>query len=479
MYTANHKLILFVTFLIATSLHISSQEAQLEVISIDTSGNGTGVGVFVNGQGNGYIADGVSHRGFSALEAGTIGFFSNLSAQSGFVSAGAGDNGFYSLSAGEDGFSSSSATDNGFSAFSSGEHGFYSQGTGTDGFQAVNSGRHGFYSRGAFTHGFIAENSGSVGVLSVDATSHGMAVQASGGYGFYANMTSDASFYSRESQSTGFYAYESTANSFQSFRSGGTAFGSQDAMGNGVFVSGSQGSGIVSTESGERAGFFVNSATSTAAEAMVIGHGDNSKTDLVLLGTGRLNAERSIVLTLDQNDDDANSSFIIRNGDGIEIAEISENGNASFAGNISKGGGTFKIDHPQYPTEMYLYHSFIESPDMMNIYNGNIVTDSAGYATVTLPSYFESLNRDYKYQLTSIGTFGQAIIKEEIQNGQFVIQTEHPNCKVSWQVTGVRQDPYAEAHRVQVEVEKEEDKKGTLLHPEVRGIGERRTNRNP
>jgi hypothetical protein len=43
-----------------------------------------------------------------------------------------------------------------------------------------------------------------------------------------------------------------------------------------------------------------------------------------------------------------------------------------------KPGGSFKIDHPLDPANKYLYHSFVESPDMMNIYNGNTVTDVSG-----------------------------------------------------------------------------------------------------
>jgi hypothetical protein len=40
---------------------------------------------------------------------------------------------------------------------------------------------------------------------------------------------------------------------------------------------------------------------------------------------------------------------------------------------------------------------------MMNIYNGNIITDQNGLAVVELPDYFESLNRDFRYQLTVAG----------------------------------------------------------------------------
>ncbi|MBN1139554.1 MAG: hypothetical protein JXM73_23460 [Anaerolineae bacterium] len=104
---------------------------------------------------------------------------------------------------------------------------------------------------------------------------------------------------------------------------------------------------------------------------------------------------------------------------------------------------------------------------MMNVYNGNVTTDAEGFATVTLPDYFEALNRDYRYQLTVIGTFAQAIIAQEIEANRFVIQTDQPGVKVSWQVTGVRQDPYAEANRIVVEEDKPPKERGTYLHPEA------------
>jgi len=140
-------------------------------------------------------------------------------------------------------------------------------------------------------------------------------------------------------------------------------------------------------------------------------------------------------------------------------------GNVNVVGMMSKGGGTFKIDHPLDPENKYLYHSFVESPDMMNIYNDNITTDASGIAVVTLPSYFDALNKDFRYQLTVIGTFAQAIISKEISGNTFEIKTNAPNVKVSWQVTGVRKDVFANAHRVVPEVEKESANKGKYVHP--------------
>jgi hypothetical protein len=143
------------------------------------------------------------------------------------------------------------------------------------------------------------------------------------------------------------------------------------------------------------------------------------------------------------------------------------NGNLEVDGNLSKAGGSFKIDHPLDPANKYLYHSFVESPDMKNIYDGNVTTDAQGDALVGLPEWFETLNRDFRYQLTVIGQFAQAIVAGEIAHGQFSIKTDKPNVKVSWQVTGIRQDAWANAHRIPVEETKPERERGFYLHPEL------------
>jgi len=144
-------------------------------------------------------------------------------------------------------------------------------------------------------------------------------------------------------------------------------------------------------------------------------------------------------------------------------------GDVHVSGNLSKSAGTFKIDHPMDPANKYLIHSFVESPDMMNIYNGNIITDAQGLATVELPDYFEAENINFRYQLTVIGEFAQAIVKDKISDNQFVIMTDKSNIEVSWQVTGVRNDVYAQEHRVIPEVNKEGVEKGKYLHPELFG----------
>jgi len=148
-------------------------------------------------------------------------------------------------------------------------------------------------------------------------------------------------------------------------------------------------------------------------------------------------------------------------------------GSLSITGSITKGGGSFKIDHPLDPKNKYLSHSFVESPDMMNIYNGNVVLDGNGEAEVTFPNWFEALNRDFRYQLTAIGAPGPNLyISREIDGNTFAIAGGKPGMKVSWQVTGIRHDRWANAHRIPVEEDKPESERGYYLQPDVWGAPE-------
>ncbi len=141
-------------------------------------------------------------------------------------------------------------------------------------------------------------------------------------------------------------------------------------------------------------------------------------------------------------------------------------------GHLSKGSGSFKIDHPLDPDNKYLYHSFVESPDMMNVYNGNVVLDGSGEARVDLPEWFETLNRDFRYQLTCIGGFAPVYIAEKISNNRFAIAGGQPGLEVSWQVTGIRQDAFAEKNRIPVEEEKPVEQRGKYLHPKAYDLPE-------
>jgi subtilisin-like proprotein convertase family protein len=151
-------------------------------------------------------------------------------------------------------------------------------------------------------------------------------------------------------------------------------------------------------------------------------------------------------------------------------------GNAAVDGNLYvdkdlnvHGAKLFKIDHPLDPANKYLNHSCVESNDVMNLYNGIVMLDEKGDAVVAMPDWFEALNRDFRYQLTCVGGFSPVYVAEKISGNRFKIAGGKPGLEVSWQVTGVRHDPYVEKNRILVEEPKPEAERGKYLYPEGYG----------
>ncbi len=134
-----------------------------------------------------------------------------------------------------------------------------------------------------------------------------------------------------------------------------------------------------------------------------------------------------------------------------------------------------RTDHPLDPANKYLNQSFVESPERMSMQNGNITTDANGEATVTLPDYFQAMSGEFRYQLTVVGQFAQAIIAQKIEGNRFTIKTDKPNVEVSWQVTGIRQDATAAASRKPVEELKPEAERGHYLRPAAFGQPEEKS----
>ena len=281
-------------------------------------------------------------------------------------------------------------------------------------------------------YGFASANSG--GANGVEGTT-----AAPNGYGVWGKATSTASGFS-----VGVYGQSANGDAFHGVStavngSGVAGFSSSNGTGN---TNGAAGINTATTGVGN--GVYGESDSPNGVGGLF----ENAAAGLILLG--RVNQSTNL-FTVDGS------------GDGYFA------GNLSVGGTLSKGGGSFKIDDPLDPENKTLSHSFVESPDMMNVYNGNVVTDRRGMATITLPDYFEVLNRDFRYQLTVIGRFAQAIVAKEISHNRFVIQTSKPGVKVSWQVTGIRQDAWANAHRIPVEEEKPEAERGKYLHPDLYG----------
>lgn len=149
-------------------------------------------------------------------------------------------------------------------------------------------------------------------------------------------------------------------------------------------------------------------------------------------------------------------------------------GNVSINGVLWKNASFFLIDHPLDPSNKYLEHCSIESDELKNMYDGTVILDDEGLAIVRLPSWFEALNHDYRYQLTPIKAPAPGLyIKEEISDGEFIIAGGKPGMKVCWQVTAIRQDAWAKENPMEVERNKPENERGYYLHPELFGATKR------
>jgi hypothetical protein len=143
--------------------------------------------------------------------------------------------------------------------------------------------------------------------------------------------------------------------------------------------------------------------------------------------------------------------------------------NVTVSGTISKGAGTFVIDHPLDPRNKLLYHSFVESPEPKNIYDGVATLDERGEVIIELPGYFLALNKDFRYLASPIGeAMPNLHLAREVYRRRFLwlipygaprieIAGGASGGRISWLVSGTRQDAFVLAHPIQVEVEKGPD----------------------
>ena len=142
----------------------------------------------------------------------------------------------------------------------------------------------------------------------------------------------------------------------------------------------------------------------------------------------------------------------INSSGGLEV-------NADFyvGGELSKASGSFKIDHPLKPKTHWLKHSFVECPDMLNLYVGKAKIVN-GECKVKMPNWFIPLNgknkKDYTYQLTSLKQKNNLWVKQEMNEQGEVIFAGSKDGEFSYIITGIRHDKYANEHRIKVESRK-------------------------
>jgi Collagen triple helix repeat (20 copies) len=322
---------------------------------------------------------------------------------------------------------------------------------------------------GLGTHPF-----GSVGVLGTHDDPSTFVTAPAGGAGVAG----------RSSKGAGVYG-ESTAPSGSNVGVWGTCLG---PFALGVIGSGSGSDpigtfgGIEATSGTGYGGDFFASDSSGTASAFGL-RARTMETDISMIGPAGVLGQGGTAIRGESNVNNGNGIVGIANGPvAYGVYGQSDgyagyfNGNVHVLGTLSKSGGSFKIDHPLDPANKFLSHSFVESPEMLNVYSGIAVTDAAGYATITLPDWFDALNKDERYQLTVIDEADHdgwvlCRVVQRVRNNRFSIRTSAGNVEVSWQVTGVRDDVWARANPIPVESDKAEYERGYFLYPQLHGAG--------
>ena len=123
-------------------------------------------------------------------------------------------------------------------------------------------------------------------------------------------------------------------------------------------------------------------------------------------------------------------------------------GDATFAGAVSKGSGSFKISHPlpEKTETHHLVHSFIEGPQADLIYSG-MVTLVDGKAEINLDTAARMTEGTFLLLNTNLRRFvsnegGWTAVKSSITGNVLTVEAQDDTCtdEVFWTVIGERKD---------------------------------------
>jgi hypothetical protein len=303
-----------------------------------------------------------------------------------------------------------------------------------------------------------SSNSAVAGVYGYNSGGSGVQGNTSTGYGVYGQSSSNGQggHFTNSGNGIGAYGYAATTGVGLEGQNDGTGYGVRGSH-NATSGTGYGTYGESSSNSGYGL-YGVNFANGGIAVYATVGTGGYGVYATATSGIGVYATSAS----------STNQALYATNSGGGPAAYFG--GSVQVTGALSKGSGTFLIDHPLDPTNKDLLHSFVESPEMKNIYDGRGVADGQGEMIVEMPEYFDALNSDFRYQLTALGGPAPELhVKTELTERRFVIAGAKPGQKICWQVTGVRKDAFALAHPVEVEREKKPSEKGKYRYPVEHG----------
>ena len=153
----------------------------------------------------------------------------------------------------------------------------------------------------------------------------------------------------------------------------------------------------------------------------------------------------------------SSADFLITNNGGNTVltnptgtVNLVTGGNLSVTGALSKGSGSFRIEHPlpEKSTTHQLVHSFIEGPQADLIYRGKVVLVD-GKASVNIDTAatmtegtFEVLCRDV--QCFTTNETGWTAVRGKVTGNILTIEAKDADCvdEISWMVIGERKDAH-------------------------------------
>jgi hypothetical protein len=310
------------------------------------------------------------------------------------------------------------------------------------------------------SYGVWGNNSAGIGVYGSSNTGYGVEGRSNGDPGVHGISPGNAGVYGQSTTSYGVEGQSSNSDAVYGTSGGADGVHGTSSAGYGVEGDTSGGVGVEGNSTGGGTGVHGISDSATGV------FGDSTT------GTGTL-GQSGFGDGVYGNSTHSNGVEGF-SGTGNGVYGSSTSGWAGyFQGNVHVTGsccaaaaGTTQVDDPLDPANKVLNQSLVQSPDMTTVINGNVTLDGGGEATVPLPAWFEAANGDFRYILTAVGAPGPDLyIAQELSGNQFKIAGGRAGAKVSWQVTGVRHDPYAAAHPIQPEQAKPAAEQGKYLYP--------------
>jgi hypothetical protein len=423
---------------------VLSGSTSTQIIHLQQFGTGAGVEADATST-DGVFGTSVTGSGVHGLSTSSFGVWGSGAGSPGVFGTSTGGPGIYGE--GTLGVSGHGTAGAGVSGSSTTGYGVYGSSTSYSGVYGTSSGTSGVYGEGAI--GVIGHGTAGAGVSGSSIANPGVYGSSGSGDGVYGTTSGS---YGPGAGVHGAGGVAGTGVFGESESNAGVTGNSNNY--HGVSGNSSSGDGVHgSTESGD--GVHGNSGSGNG----VYGTSAGSYGTAGLFGVGTA----------------TNSTGIAGFASGPATQAGYFSGRVDVIGAFSATSKSFKIDDPLDPERKYLYHTSVESPDMKTMYDGVATLGADGTAVVELPEWFEALNRDFRYQLTCVGGFAPVYVAERVAANRFTIAGGTPGLEVSWLVTGIRQDPWANAHRTPVEEDKPAIELGSYLHPEVYGEPETRS----